>query len=90
MIILCGLLAGGCMFVTESYSPVESGGYAFEGSCVGFTWDECRARAEALCADMGQQVGSLEQAGGPANKPGIAVVPKKVRVSCREKQDVLF
>ena len=84
-IMLFSVFFAGCMFVTESYSPDNGGGYTFEGSCVGFTWKECRARAEALCADVGQTVASLQQAGGPENQPGVAIVPKKVLVTCREK-----
>ena len=81
MMLVVIVFCAGCMFVTESYSP-EMDGYQFEGSCVGYSWEECQARADALCADVGQKVSKIEHAGGPENKPGIAIVPKKVRVMC--------
>lgn len=85
-IIFALFVCAGCMFVTETYSPEENGeGYTFSGSCVGYNWEKCRARAEALCADVGQKVAVIEHAGGPENKPGIAIVPKKIRVTCGEK-----
>ena len=74
-------VCSGCMFVTESYSPEVSGGYEFNGSCVGLNWKECRARAEALCAQVGQTVASINETGGPQN----AIVPKRIAVTCKEK-----
>ncbi|MEW5894667.1 MAG: hypothetical protein AB1650_02750 [Candidatus Omnitrophota bacterium] len=70
----------GCMFVSESYAPAENGeGYEVKGSCVGYQWDRCQARAEALCAEVGK-VGSVSQSGGPQN----AIIPKRVLIKCVE------
>lgn len=85
MIPVVIIFCAGCMFVTESYSPENGGGYEFSGSCVGYSWEECQARADALCADVGQKVATIENAGGPQNDPGIAIVPKRVRVRCVAK-----
>lgn len=82
--LIVAIFCAGCMFVSQSYSP-ENNGYRLEGSCVGLNWDDCRARAEALCADVGQKVLSIERAGGPENDPGIAIVPKKIRIQCSAK-----
>ena len=84
MMLVVIIFCAGCMFVAESYSP-ENGGYQLSGSCIGLKWDACRQRAEDLCADVGQKVLSIERAGGPENDPGIAIVPKKIRIQCSAK-----
>ena len=85
MIAAAVLMCTGCMLVSESYAPDTSGaGYEFNGSCVGYHWPECKARAEALCAEVGQKVVSIEESGGPQNKAKMAIVPKRIHIQCQE------
>ncbi len=84
-ILLAGVCIGaaGCMFVSGSYVPVETGtGYEVEGTCVGIDWDQCLERAEVLCAEVGRKVSSQMRAGGPENQGKIAIVPKKISILC--------
>lgn len=84
MMIVGLIFCTGCMFVNESYSPAEGGGYDIKGSCVGYAWKDCRSRTEALCAEPGQTISGTTESGGPQNDPGIAIIPKRVHVQCKE------
>jgi len=84
LVMIIGVFGAGCMFVSGSYLPAETGtGYQVEGTCVGLDWDQCLKRAEALCAEVGQKVSTQMRAGGPENKK-IAIVPKKISILCEE------
>ena len=84
MLVLAAAFCAGCMFVTESYAPGSVGGYEVKGSCVGLTWDQCRGRAEDLCAQAGQKVASIKTTGGVENDPGFAIIPKRVTIECTD------
>jgi len=84
MSIFLAVFCAGCMFVTESYAPGAGEGYEVKGSCVGLTWNQCKARAEDLCAQAGQKVKSIKTTGGAENDPGFAIVPKRVMIECME------
>lgn len=83
LVLAIVVFGSGCMFVSGSYVPAETGSnYEVEGNCIGIGWDACLERAEVLCAEVGQKVSKQMRSGGPQNPNGIAIVPKRISIVC--------